>query len=360
MKKHFHWLDLLRFLAAFEVVVSHYRGVFFSEYGLLPPEQQNFLNSIFYSVTRLSSESVLIFFVLSGYLVGGKSLKRILSNTVDVKSYFIDRFARIMLPLIASVVLVIIIDLITEEQIPWLHIAGSLFSLQGIFTNDYTNSPIWSLSYEVWFYVLMGCIMAISRIRRWTTLLFSFLLLIFVCFVFTKLNPVYLLVWFIGAFAFLLPKSNGSISKLKLFLYFGLFLFALVLLQLTSGSHSISFGNLSMVDKNIVIVFAALTTSLFIHSLTQFIPVNTFSIKMDYAGSKLSKFSYSLYLTHYPLMYLFCYYGLKEGDSLNMKSVSLYVCAVGFALLIGYLIYLASEKHTSVVKKLLKDITSKT
>ena len=362
MKKHYHWLDLLRFLAAFEVVLSHYRGVFFAEYSLLPAEQQNLFTSLFYSATRLSNESVLLFFVLSGFLVGGNSLQRILSNTVDVKSYLIDRLVRIILPLLASVVLVILIDLVTGQPIPFVSILGSLFSLQGIFTDNYTNSPLWSLSYEVWFYVLMACIMAVCRIKKLSVLLFSFLMLVVVGFVFTKLNPIHLVVWCIGAFAFLLPKSKSSVSKLKLLFYSGLFLVSFALLQITSGSRSVAFGSFLFLNRNLCLVFAALTSGLFIHNISQFVPKNKLALKIDSVGSRLSKFSYSLYLTHYPVIYLFCHYGFPEHNPFSLKSISFYVFAVLLCLLLAYLVYLLSEKHTDFVKRLLKEkvFTSKT
>ena len=44
---HYYWLDLIRFLAEFLVLSSHFRGAFFVEYGLLPAEQQNAFISFF-------------------------------------------------------------------------------------------------------------------------------------------------------------------------------------------------------------------------------------------------------------------------------------------------------------------------
>ena len=40
-KKHFYWIDLFRFIAAFLVLLTHYRGMFFVEYGLLPENEHH-------------------------------------------------------------------------------------------------------------------------------------------------------------------------------------------------------------------------------------------------------------------------------------------------------------------------------
>ena len=100
-------------------MLAHYRGHFFVEYGLLPDNQKNIYTQILYFLTRLGGEPVLVFFVISGFLVGGTSIKKILDNNVNTQSYFIDRSVRILLPLLASSVMVIIINLITKVQIPF-------------------------------------------------------------------------------------------------------------------------------------------------------------------------------------------------------------------------------------------------
>ncbi len=151
---HFYWLDLIRFLAAFAVMACHFRGAFFSEYGLLPESQHNIFIFFFYFITRLGFEAVLIFFVLSGFLVGGKAIIRISNGDFKAKDYAIDRFVRIMLPLLASLILYLPICLYFDMPINVYSWIGSLFSLQGVLTGS-AFETLWSLSYEVWFYILM-------------------------------------------------------------------------------------------------------------------------------------------------------------------------------------------------------------
>lgn len=97
-KEHYYWLDALRFIAAFMVVLSHSRNTFFPAFGDLPVEQHNVFTMAFTMFCRMGHEAVVIFFVLSGFLVGGRGIERIKTGTMNVGSYAIDRFSRITPP----------------------------------------------------------------------------------------------------------------------------------------------------------------------------------------------------------------------------------------------------------------------
>ena len=199
-KQHYYWLDLIRFLAAFEVMLCHYRGFFFVEYGLLPAEQQNIFSQIFYFSTRLGEEAVLIFFVLSGLLVGGKALDKARLGTFNLKSYAIDRFVRIMLPLISVLLLIIPITYSLGGKIDWINWFGNLFSLQGVLVGFVGHcGPLWSLAYEVWFYIIIGAVIAIIKNKNKTIPS----IILFICaLVFLKLEFKYLVIWGMGALTF--------------------------------------------------------------------------------------------------------------------------------------------------------------
>lgn len=74
---HFYWLDALRFVAAFMVLLSHTRNTFFPAFGDLPDDQQNIFSMMLTMFCRMGHEAVIIFFVLSGFLVGGRGWERI-------------------------------------------------------------------------------------------------------------------------------------------------------------------------------------------------------------------------------------------------------------------------------------------
>lgn len=97
-KNKFLWLDSLRFIAAFMVLLSHARNTFFPAFGDLPASQHNILTMAFTLFCRMGHEAVIVFFVLSGFLVGGRGFERIKEGKMHVGSYTIDRFSRITPP----------------------------------------------------------------------------------------------------------------------------------------------------------------------------------------------------------------------------------------------------------------------
>ncbi|MGB0867661.1 MAG: acyltransferase family protein, partial [Granulosicoccaceae bacterium] len=81
------WLDLMRFVAAFLVVFSHARTLVFVRYGELDTDSQGAVTMLWFAASRLGNEAVVLFFVLSGYLVGGKVWQRCRQGDFDARLY---------------------------------------------------------------------------------------------------------------------------------------------------------------------------------------------------------------------------------------------------------------------------------
>lgn len=356
---HLYWLDIIRFLAAFAVMASHFRGAFFEEYSNLPLSQQNIFSFLFYAVTRLGFEAVLIFFVLSGLLVGGKTILRIKNNSFSGKDYIIDRSVRIMLPLISSLLLFLPIALhynISPSVWSWI---GNLLSLQGILTTPVFET-LWSLSYEVWFYIIMyglACIILSCQRHNITKYKIGIVIIGISMLVFLKLRIDYLFIWFLGAFAFIIrPKLN----KFVLGLSFAISMIILFLLQMTSGSHFIGNGQAeNQLLRPILIIFFGLGFAFFLQQIIYYKPKSDFCIRINTIGTKLAAFSYTLYLTHIPVLIFLQHIGAPKCPSLSLTSVCLYLLWMLIALGVAYLLYLIFEKNTPIVKKYIKEICLK-
>ncbi len=125
---HYDWLDFLRFICAFIVVVGHARGFFFVDYSALNTESKGVITAAFYGLTRIGHEAVIAFFVLSGYFVGGRAAKRISEGNFNKSDYAIDRISRVFLPLVP---VVIFSALVSGFEDGFVVLLGNVLGLQG-------------------------------------------------------------------------------------------------------------------------------------------------------------------------------------------------------------------------------------
>lgn len=349
-KQHFYWLDLIRFLAAFEVMLCHYRGFFFVEYGLLPAEQQNILSQIFYFSTRLGEEAVLIFFVLSGLLVGGRALDKVKNGTFNLKSYTIDRFVRIMLPLISVLILIIPITYFLGEKINWINWFGNLSSLQGILVDSIRFcEPLWSLAYEVWFYIIIGGLIALIQNRNKTI---PTIILMICALVFLKLEFKYLVIWGMGALTYF--TLNSKKSRIYLFLAIIGTMLSIFALQLTRGSRTLEY-NVSEIAFDALQYTLSISFCIIISFIANNKPKNKIATFTNNLGSKLAAFSYTLYLIHAPIGFILSKYLLPKSESLNIYSIGIYCASILICVIITYGIYWCFEKRTYTVKAYIKN-----
>ena len=71
------FLDLSRWLAAAIVFISHLRNPLFVSYGDINPDNLNIFIQAWYFITGWEGEAVIIFFVLSGLLVGASGYEKV-------------------------------------------------------------------------------------------------------------------------------------------------------------------------------------------------------------------------------------------------------------------------------------------
>lgn len=159
MNKHFSlYLDLVRFCAAVLVVVAH-----FCQHDVVSAAARQFL-------PQLGREAVVIFFVLSGFVIAYTSGK----TAVSLRQYIVARCARIFsvaLPiLLATIAAVALATLAFDKHVDGSYQLDKLYiyvPMHLLFTGELWNLsqtppwlvPYWSLSYEVWYYVLFGALM---------------------------------------------------------------------------------------------------------------------------------------------------------------------------------------------------------
>ncbi|PSF38646.1 acyltransferase [Aphanothece hegewaldii CCALA 016] len=148
---HLQKLDAIRGLAACYVVVYH----IITPIQAVPP----LIKDVFFS---FGQEAVILFFLLSGFVIAYSVYKK---QNITFKDYFIKRFRRIYFPFIISIILSILIFAVQNnlsKEFKLNEFLGNLFMLQDFgsvkpgtwFHPFLKNYPLWSLSYEWWFYML--------------------------------------------------------------------------------------------------------------------------------------------------------------------------------------------------------------
>lgn len=352
-KEHFYWLDAIRFFAAFMVLFSHSRIPFFLAWGDLPIEDKNTSTFIFYTLGRLGHEAVIIFFVLSGFLVGGVGFKRIFSNNFNTSSYFIDRSVRILLPLISAILFFVIVSILLGNHIDLITILGNLLSLQGVFVNNLV-APFWSLSYEVWFYIFIGAIGFVASQNDYQKKLYGFIIFSIVAIIFVSgLKAHYLLIWLMGAVSYLSrpEKFNKWIFSLSII---GFILFV-ALWQICKDSDSLSIP-FKIDNKELIEIIMSLFFCLFIQQVILIKPSNKLTKLIEIQFGKLACFSYTLYLCH-PIIFLLIWEYIYDKGTYDISFINIlkWISVMLIAMLGSYIIYLFAEKHTYRVKRIIKE-----
>jgi peptidoglycan/LPS O-acetylase OafA/YrhL len=339
-------LDILRACAAILVMLKHARTHLFVAFGALPPEQHTIVASAFYLFTRLAREAVLVFFVLSGFLVGGQVIRRMRDGRFNVREYAIDRMARILLPLAPAALFAAIVGTVWHgAPFDLVQVAGNILGLNGVLVDTLPfNGPLWSLAYEIWFYVIAGVVATIcARTGGRFSLFISFAAVL----VFCRLDAYLILIWLLGALISIIevPKWRGALAALGLIVL----LIGSIILQMSPSSVTLTGEGLAStaVAAGVFAVGFSMTLPWLIsaslnHALARWTGVaRVFSF--------LAGMSYTLYLFHYPLLNIVNLYVLP--GPLSPYSICVYLGAVALCFGGAVVMYWLFERNTEAVRR---------
>lgn len=346
-----HWLDWLRFIAALLVVVSHARGGLWVDWGRLAEASKTIPAAFLFAVTRVGAESVLVFFVLSGFLVGGKLIERLGANTFNLRTYLIDRFTRIWIPLIPALLWSTTVAYQVGKPLVLLDLLGNLVGLQGVLVMSYAaNYPLWSLAYEIWFYFLGGSVAVWIGSTDQNQRIFAGLALAIGLAIFTKLVIIFLFAWILGASTYWLiykPKN-----KFLAMLGGVLVIAGYVICQLRSATVSLDTSHwLQYIPSSAIGMLAySFGIALVLPFLIQLAPKSKLGKIIDAIGGNLAAFSYTLYLTHYPVLYLWEHFMPGRYEMIGLDSMLWFGLRIVSCIFFGWVFYLPFEKQTTRVR----------
>lgn len=352
-KSHYYWLDALRFIAAFMVLLSHSRNTFFPAFGDLPAGQHNFFSMAFTVFCRMGHEAVIVFFVLSGFLVGGRGFERLNNGIMNVGSYAIDRYARITPPLLAAILFYYITSLVIPgTPYSWATAIGNLFSLQGICCESLV-SPFWSLSYEVWFYIIFGALAVLLKSKKDGKIILGLIVFVAATSVFVLgLKMHYLLIWMMGAVAYL-ARPNRKNKWILMLSLVGL-VASVLYYQLSKNTKSIEFA-VEGSNNELIEVIMSLMVCLLIQQVILFEPKKSFAKWVEKNVGGMAKFSYTLYLSHrIVFLWIVAFVWAKDSCQFTISGIIQFLIIIIATLFVCWLLYFASERYSPTIKKYMK------
>lgn len=376
-------LDALRGAAALIVFANHTRALYFpsvlmqakpalaaatsvSSLNLAKQEGRDPNQTGAPGHIKFASEAVVIFFVLSGYLVGGSVIRSLRMAQWSWTVYLRKRVIRLWVVLIPAIFIGVTLDYVGRRlfgagsvytQPPGMEL-GIAFGLAGRFHpmvllgNAFfvesilvpfpgTNVSVWSLVNEFWYYIAFPlAALAFTTKMGWGARLGWALgtcaVLTFVGWDITVLFPI----WVFGALASMLPRKL-SLSRAKALSW----LFSVVVLGVMVGVRLLP---IRLVAAEYLI---GAFTSILLWALVQQTQPADEGVYKAVSGF-FSRISYTLYLFHLPLAVFLC--GLMNSPwhswSYTPKHVALYVTSDAIVVLLAYGLWWLFESNTDLIR----------
>jgi len=356
-------LDLIRGLAAFLVFVGHLRLIVTGHTGNVTNGETPGLLTHPVHATGFGHTAVVVFFVLSGYLVGGTVVRDLARGSFSWVKYAFRRLSRLWTVLIPTLMIGFFIDAISTHCFATTRVVS-----QGLFTEGFhtpgigiflqyisflqsiarlniitygTNVALWSLSNEFWYYLLFP-MLAVALFGKRTGWLARVALLLvagfLLWFVGTRISG-YFLLWLCGVLAYIVPAKIPtrfqSAATIVLALQFIVVLVSMRFIP-TEG-----FTTDALISFSFTLMLYAI--------LHQVGPASA-SLYSRFAHF-ISFPSYSLYATHVPVCILFAA-GCEAFFPSLFRHAGLATAAVGASVLVySGIFYLIFERNTDRIRR---------
>ncbi len=375
------FLDLMRWMAAAIVFLSHLRDPLFLGYGSLVAGDRNLGVQLWYFVTGWFGEAVIVFFVLSGYLVGGIACAKASLGRFSIGDYAVDRCTRLYVAFAPALLLTAILDIagstwfadtgfwthtqpMVREKIatlPFLayltlkNFFANLFMLQTIVAPPFgSNQPLWTISLEFWFYVVFGLGLA-SCLASVKSLRLLGLCALGILFVLLGIRfPGYLGLWLFGVIAAFVPWRAIERPPLAFLVFAGILVFS------RAGQEMMKQAAWWPMLRDYLVAAS------FAWLLVSMRSVNLIVLERACGFNRfMADFSYSLYLIHFPLLLFLLgalhatglFDGIARGYSpTSAQGLFVYGVVIALTYLGAWLFSTATERRTPGIRRMLKQM----
>lgn len=357
--KQLIFLNSLRGLAAIYVLIFHARWLLSESFSNRTyTAHEDFLGKFFdvlFSFFRFGHEAVIFFFVLSGFLIHYSTIKGnsslIQKQGIFWINFYIKRINRIYPPLIFALFFTLLIDFIGKNMIGF-HVydtgskyftlflstenfslpvlIGNLVNVQGLLCRSFgSDIVLWSLSFEWWFYLLFPFFYLIHQKSMIAGALVQIILFIISVFFSGQLDlPILsavfskMLIWWLGVLLAEIYAGNIQVST-----------FLLSFLVLTIPVAILWFSqDYLMGDLLWGIGFVGFFCFLFS------LPGEHIILRIINKLSGSANFSFTLYLLHLPILYLFHAYLIEHnGGQLPYSYIWVFSVSITIILLARWL-----------------------
>ena len=365
-------LDAVRGIAALIVVLGHTRDLYFSSVAAKDANAaagtQTAAGAVAPHWTGISigNEAVMVFFVLSGFLVGGTVLRSAKRGMWSWKTYLAKRLTRLWVVLIPALLFGVLLDCAGMHRFPQLSsiyagpagqttvthglaatiqgkvVLGNLFFLQTIEVPTLgTNVPLWSLANEFWYYIAFPLlVLALAKNSpRWMRLAYLGLALLIAVAVGKEIALLFP-IWALGALLSTLPlRLPQRVATPLAWVFAVLFAISLVAVRQSSLAKRPA-------EWVIALLFACLMY-LLLHQTRK----AKAGIYRSVSGF-FSRISYTLYLVHVPMTVFLCAWVNRPWHhwAKTPHNVAIVLALSGAVITYAFLFYLAFEANTDRIK----------
>ncbi|WP_077342097.1 acyltransferase family protein [Pseudocolwellia agarivorans] len=357
-------LDVLRGVAALLVVAGHSRD-YAAKIFKLSPTGDSLFEKILLVPTSFAMESVAVFFVLSGFLVGGQTIKLVNKDQFIWSDFFAKRISRLWVVLVPGIILTWFVWEINfylwevSTRSPSLDAAVcNLFFFQESQCDSFSiNVALWSLSYEFWFYIVFAGIATFVGhcYRKKFPYAIVSLLVAFISVAAFGLNLLFFMPsWLIGVFIYWFYAKNKEVHT---FIYennYYWLIFSIVLITVFALCSAFFSWN-----KITLTTLMAFPSAIFVYVTLHVRNEPNFLTKLIDIGVYVGHRSFSIYVFHMPIVIfvLYCMRELYIGQDVSLPILTYTTIIISAP--ISILLWYVTEKHTPFFREKFLLIASK-
>lgn len=370
-------LDCCRWIAAFLVLVGHVRHMLLADFDVLA--HKSLMMKSFYFITGVGDEAVVVFFVLSGLLVGGSAAKKFLEGRYDAREYAVHRISRIYTVLIPALIVGGMLDIIgvlyfngsqiythphlyptipvvdvTVDNLTMSTFMGNVLMTQHWLVPVFgSNGPLWSLTSEWWFYCLFWAMLGAASANRTRGVRLAYGA---TAIVMAAVLPAQVLLWFsiwlLGAAMAFVDRTRLRIPPAVGLCVFGAVLVGIRLMKSANlFEHADPLMRHYCLDVAIAGGYCVLLAAL--------CRIRSFRLGPHRFHQAMAGFSYTTYLAHMPMMvflsaFAYSCFGIRFAQQPGPFVWAYLLATVALLYLYSYAFSRMTERNTAWVRRLLE------